>query len=84
MIIAKVYKWFWRDFLMRREPFTFQFRRMAKKWPLVWIIFPALLIVGYFVFVIYKVKAYKWAWIIGGLALVGFITWLLLHLGGFG
>ena len=83
-MIAKAYKWFWHDFLARQEAFTFQFRRMAKKFPLFWILFPALVIVIYFVFVIYRVKRYRWAWILGGLGLVSFITWLLLHLGGFG
>ncbi len=82
-MIARAYKWFWRDFLMRTEPFTFQFRRMAKKFPLLWVLFPALVIVAYFGFVIYRVKGYKWVWILVGLGLVTFITWLLLHLGGF-
>ena len=32
-LIVKAYTWFWRDFLMRRETFTDQFRRMAKAHP---------------------------------------------------
>ena len=35
-MIAKIYKWFWKDVLMRREPFTYQFRRMAKAHPILW------------------------------------------------
>lgn len=81
--IAKLYTFIWRDFLMRTEPFTFQFRRMAKKFPVVWVVFPALIIVVYFALVIYKVKRYRWAWIVVGLGLVTFLTWLLLHLGEF-
>ena len=80
-MIAKAYKWIWRDFLCRLEPFTNQFRRMAKKFPVLWVVFPALIIVAYFAFVIYRVKTYRWLWISVGLGIVIFVTWLLLHLG---
>jgi hypothetical protein len=30
-----IYYWFWHDFLCRLEPFTHQFRRMAKAHPVV-------------------------------------------------
>jgi len=81
--IGKAYKWFWQDFLCRTEPFTFEFRRMAKKWPVIWVIFPALIIVVYFMLVIYRAKKSMWAWVLLGFILTAFITWLLLHLGGF-
>ncbi len=82
-LIGKGYKYIWKDFLCRTEPFTDQFRRMARKFPVLWVVFPALIIVVYFALVIYKAKRYRWAWILAGLGLVVFITWLLLHLGGF-
>ena len=34
-LIGKLYEWFWKDLLQRKEPFTFQFRRMAKAHPLI-------------------------------------------------
>jgi hypothetical protein len=79
--IIKAYVWFWRDFLCRTEQFTDQFRRMAKKYPVIWIIFPALLIVVYFAKV--SGKNPKWLWLTIGFLIVCFFTWLLIHLGGF-
>jgi len=35
-IIGMLYKWFWRDFLCRLEPFTYQFRRQKQAWGVVW------------------------------------------------
>ena len=81
--IGASYKWFWQDFLMRTEPFTSQFKRMARKFPVVWVLFPALVIVVYFAFVIWGVKRLRWLWFILGIWLTICITWLLLHLGEF-
>lgn len=33
--MGKLYRWFWEDLLQRKEPFTHQFKRMAKAHPLV-------------------------------------------------
>ena len=32
--LGKIYYYIWHDFLCRLEPFTFQFRRMAKAHPI--------------------------------------------------
>jgi hypothetical protein len=78
--IAKAYYWFWHDFQCRTEPYTYEFRRMAKKYPILWILFPAILIFVYF----WKVASVrgKGYWLIGLIVTI-FFTWLLLHLGGF-
>ena len=36
--IANAYKWFWYDFLCRKEPFTWQFRRHLDKWWGFWVV----------------------------------------------
>jgi len=33
--IGRVYRWFWEDLLQRREPFTFQFRLIARAHPVL-------------------------------------------------
>ena len=78
-----LYEWFWKDFLCRTEQFTDQFIRMAKKWPLVWVLVPAAIIVFFGWYSIVKLDEGKWWWMIGFTGVVVFVCWLLLHLGGF-
>jgi len=37
-MIAKAYKWFWSVWLRRLEPFTYQYRRQLKEFPIAfWV-----------------------------------------------
>ena len=35
-VIANIYYWLWHDFLMRQEPFTYEFRRFKSAHPVIW------------------------------------------------
>jgi len=81
--IDKVYTFFWRDFLCRLEPFTYQFRRMATKWTWIWIIGLSLGAIVYVIWLVYRCATNKWFWMILFSIITIFAFWLSFHLGGF-
>jgi hypothetical protein len=74
-----MYRWFWKEFLCRLEPFTTQFIRMAKKWPWVWFALPLFTIVG----VAYSVYKRHWFAVVVWFLLSAGLILLIIHLGGF-
>jgi hypothetical protein len=77
--IAKYYYILWHDCLQRLEPFTFQFRRIAKKYPLVWFLILLAPNVGVF----YETYKKRWWGVLWWSLIAIFFDWLIIHLGGF-
>ena len=81
--IAKAYKFFWADFLCRAEPFTYEFRRFAAKYPWLWIIGIALILIAYVIWLVYRCATNKWFYLIIFSIMTIFGIWITLHLGGY-
>lgn len=81
------YYWWWHDYRCRLEPWTFEWRRYARKWWRVILIKTALW-AGFFIWLLLFPLSAAPLWakitiiVVGALGIV-FYAWLLLHLGGF-
>ena len=74
-IIAPHYRWFWHDWMMMPEPFTYWFARISKAHPLFWWggvgTICVLVIISIF---------QMWLWRITGIIGTAFMGWFIPHI----
>jgi hypothetical protein len=77
--IGGAYHWLWSDFLMRLEPFTYQFRRMCARYPWLWIALTTIPAIKIGLSVYQGHWFLVFTWFIVDI----FLVWLAYHLGGY-
>ena len=85
--LEKLYTWYWKNYRCRLEPWTFEWRRYAKKWFWVILIKAAVFSAALLWLLLFPLSdAPVWAKVVIIVVLVLMLTfygWLLLHLGKF-